>query len=181
MSNDDRLQKIKSKLRFVQDFPRPGVRFVDIFPVFLEPETCQDLMNICVEHIENTIGLPNVDYIVGVELRGCLFGVPLGLQMRKPFVPVRKKGKLPGKVVEERYGTEYSKDVMEMQVGCMKPGSNVIIIDDLLATGGTMVASQKLIEKLGCNVLECMFIIELLELNGRMKLGSSRIHSIFKI
>ncbi|KAL7675657.1 hypothetical protein ACOME3_001925 [Neoechinorhynchus agilis] len=179
-NEQNRLHKIKKMFRYFPDFHRPGVLFVDVFPIFHNPSTCQDLMNICKEHIEQTFGLSNVDYIVGVELRGGLFGVPLGLQIKKPFVPVRKGGKLSPDVYQEFFD-EDKNNSMEIQVGCMMPKSKVIVIDDLLGTGGTSVVVRKLIEKSGCEILEFLFITELLKMNGRKKLETSRVHSIFKI
>ncbi|KAL7669625.1 hypothetical protein ACOME3_010272 [Neoechinorhynchus agilis] len=177
---DERLSKIKGMLRRFSDFPRPGVDFVDIFPVFECPVLFQELLDLCKEHIFQELDLAKIDYVVGVELRGCLFGVPLALQLQKPFVPVRKKGKLPGEVINECYETEYSADTMEMQVQSMKPGSKVIIVDDMLATGGTMKTCLSLVGKLKCEVIECLVIMELTNANGRLNVIPTPVHSLMK-
>ncbi|KAI0990622.1 hypothetical protein GJ496_008564 [Pomphorhynchus laevis] len=175
---DARLVKIWQSLKIFQDFPKPGIKFIDIFPLFQNPYNFQTLIDFCKEHIINDLK-SNIDCIVGVELRGCLFGVPLALQLNMPFVAVRKMGKLPGEVVSQSYGTEYSKECMEMQTSSLIKGWKVLIVDDLLATGGTISAATELVRKLGCTPVECLVIIELLSINGRQNVGTD-VYSVFE-
>ncbi|AEY66471.1 adenine phosphoribosyltransferase [Clostridium sp. BNL1100] len=167
----------KDKLRHVMDFPKEGIDFIDITTVLQDPEAfraCMDTFRTLAEK------MGDFDIIVGSESRGFIFGAPLAYHMNKGFVPVRKKGKLPYKTVREEYDLEYGKDVLEMHSDAIKPGQRVLIVDDLLATGGTTQANIKLIEKLGGEVAGIVYFIELMSLNGRDKLKGYKVDSLVK-
>lgn len=123
---------------------------------------------------------PNIDVVVGLEARGFLFGFQIAADLGLPFVPIRKKGKLPGELYSQEYALEYGTDQFEIQKNAIKPGQKVLIVDDLLATGGTMEAACLLIAKCGAEVSDCLAVIELVQLNGRDKLKASRVHSFIK-
>ncbi|HEX2925762.1 MAG TPA: adenine phosphoribosyltransferase [Ruminiclostridium sp.] len=166
---------LKAKLRHVMDFPKTGIDFVDITTVLQDPEAFKTCMDSFKELSEK---MGDFDLIVGSESRGFIFGAPLAYEMGKGFVPVRKKGKLPYKTIKEEYDLEYGKDVLEMHEDAVKPGQRVLIVDDLLATGGTTQANVKLIEKLGGEVAGIVYFIELLSLKGRDKLKGYKVESI---
>lgn len=166
---------LKTKLRHVMDFPKEGIDFIDITTVLQDPEAfkfCMDSFKELAQQLED------FDIIVGSESRGFIFGAPLAYQMGKGFVPVRKKGKLPYKTIKAEYDLEYGKDVLEMHEDAIKPGQKVLIVDDLLATGGTTGANIKLVERLGGEVVGVIYFIELSFLNGREKLKSYKVNSI---
>jgi adenine phosphoribosyltransferase len=166
---------LKAKLRHVIDFPKEGIDFVDITTVLQDAEafkTCMDSF----KELSQKMG--DFDIIVGSESRGFIFGAPLAYEMGKGFVPVRKKGKLPYKTIQEEYDLEYGKDVLEMHEDAIKPGQRVLIVDDLLATGGTTEANIRLVEQLGGEVAGIVYFIELLFLNGRDKLKGYKVDSI---
>lgn len=166
---------LKGKLRHVMDFPREGIDFIDITTVLQDA----DAFTYCLDEMKEKIGgMGAVDLIVGPESRGFVFGAPLAYVMHKGFVPIRKKGKLPYKTIRAEYQLEYGTDILEMHEDAIKPGQRVVIVDDLLATGGTTMANIQLIEKLGGKVAGIVYFIELSFLNGREKLGGYEIHSI---
>ena len=146
------------------DFPKKGVLFRDIFPIMRDPVACEALVQLLFDRIQ---AHGKIDVIVGLESRGFLFGPILALLCNCSFVPVRKPGKLPGKVTSLSFEKEYGKDTFEIQAGSIKQGDRVILFDDLLATGGSLYAGCKLVEALGGNVVECMVIIELSDLQGK--------------
>lgn len=154
-------------IREIPDFPKEGILFKDITPIFKNPEAFQNLIDEFYLQIKEL----EFDYIAGIEARGFLVGAPLALKMQKGFIPIRKKGKLPGLVIRAEYDLEYGSNVLEMHQDAFDPGSRVLVIDDLLATGGTAGASIEMIERLGGTVAGLAFIIELTFLNGRNKLG----------
>ncbi len=166
---------LRAKLRHVMDFPKEGIDFIDITTVLQDPEAFTACMDAFKEYAEQ---LGDFDVIVGSESRGFIFGAPLAYQMRKGFVPVRKKGKLPYKTIRVEYDLEYGKDVLEMHQDAIKPGQKVLIVDDLLATGGTTEANIKLIEQLGGKVAGIIYFIELGFLEGRKKLEGYNVNSI---
>lgn len=168
---------LKTKLRHVIDFPKDGIDFIDITTVLQDPEAFRMCMDEFKAYAEK---LGDFDIIVGSESRGFIFGAPLAYEMGKGFVPVRKKGKLPYKTIRVEYDLEYGKDVLEMHEDAVKPGQKVLIVDDLLATGGTTEANIKLIEKLGGEVAGIIYFIELAFLNGRSKLEGYKVDSIVK-
>ncbi|EPR13172.1 adenine phosphoribosyltransferase [Ruminiclostridium papyrosolvens] len=167
----------KDKLRHVMDFPKEGIDFIDITTVLQDPESFRACMD-TFRTLADKMG--DFDIIVGSESRGFIFGAPLAYHMNKGFVPVRKKGKLPYKTVREEYDLEYGKDVLEMHSDAIRPGQRVLIVDDLLATGGTTQANIRLVEKLGGEVAGIVYFIELISLNGRDKLKGYKVDSIVK-
>ncbi len=169
--------ELKEKLRHVMDFPKEGIDFIDITTVLQDAEAFKECM-------DNFVALASkygeFDVIVGSESRGFIFGAPLAYIMGKGFVPVRKKGKLPYKTIQAEYALEYGTDVLEMHQDAIKPGQRVLIVDDLLATGGTTDANIRLIEKLGGEIAGIIYFIELSFLNGREKLKGYNVDSIVK-
>jgi adenine phosphoribosyltransferase len=168
---------LKAKLRHVMDFPKEGIDFIDITTVLQDAGALKE----CVDGLmEKARGFGEFDLIVGPESRGFIFGAPLAYALNKGFVPIRKKGKLPYKTISVEYQLEYGSDMLEMHEDAVKPGQRVVIVDDLLATGGTMESNIKLVENLGGKVAGLVFFIELSFLNGRDKLKGYNIESIVK-
>ncbi len=157
---------IKKYIRTVKDFPKPGIMFRDITTLLKEPEGLKASFNALVNF---TKGL-KIDKVVGIESRGFMLGAMIAEKLNAGFVPIRKPGKLPAETVREEYSLEYGTDAIEIHKDAIKTGENVLLHDDLLATGGTAKAAISLIEKLGGNVVQVSFIIELGFLNGREKL-----------
>lgn len=138
-----------------------------------------DGLKLAIDEMQKLIGAPeDVDVIVGLESRGFIFGMPLAYNLHKPFVLVRKKGKLPCETIEQTYDLEYGSATIEMHKDSIKPGQKVVVVDDLIATGGTVAAAVKLIEKLGGTVEKCVFLMELAGLNGRQKLEGYDVKSV---
>lgn len=164
MSTIEKLQKV---IREVPDFPKPGINFKDITPVFEDPALCKDIL----KEIEAQVKQLKIDAIVGVESRGFLFGFALAQHLNVPFILVRKAGKLPYKKHSFEYVLEYGSAIVEMHVDSVKPGWNVLIHDDLLATGGTAIAASELVKLQGGNVAGYAFLIELEFLSGRKALS----------
>ena|SRR6187455_391948 len=158
--------RIKSSIRDIPDFPKPGILFKDITPVLADASLCQEI----VDEIYRQLQTKKVDGIVGIESRGFLFGMMLAQKFNVPFLPVRKKGKLPFKTYSYEYTLEYGSAVMEMHIDSVKKGSNVVIHDDLLATGGTAAAAAELVKMQGGNVAAFSFLISLDFLNGQPRL-----------
>ena len=169
--------ELKEKLRHVMDFPKEGIDFIDITTVLQDAEAFKECMDSFVA-LASQYG--EFDVIVGSESRGFIFGAPLAYIMGKGFVPVRKKGKLPYKTIQAEYALEYGTDVLEMHQDAIKQGQRVLIVDDLLATGGTTDANIKLIENLGGEIAGIIYFIELSFLNGRDKLKGYNVDSIVK-
>ena len=164
------------EVRVIPDFPKKGIQFFDVTTVLSNPEAFRCAADLMAQAVEN---MP-CDVIAGLEARGFLFASPVAYKLGKSLVPVRKKGKLPYKTVSQSYGLEYGEDVLEMHSDAVKPGQNVVIIDDLLATGGTTQATVELIEKLGGRVTGIVCLIELIDLGGREKLSVDNIVSLIK-
>ena len=154
---------LKNYIAEIMDFPKPGISFKDITPVLQDPTAFKYVISKITEYAKDL----NVDVVVGPEARGFLFGVPAALELGVGFVPVRKPGKLPRKVETAEYELEYGKDSLCIHADGVKPGQRVLIVDDLLATGGTLKATVELIERLGGEVVGCAFLIELVGLLGR--------------
>ncbi|MFH4976339.1 hypothetical protein AB6A40_003048 [Gnathostoma spinigerum] len=162
-------EEVRSHLRIISDFPKPGIRFVDIMPLFRQPSLLNELCHAIAEHVR--VELPvTVNLVTGLEARGFLFGPSIAMALNVPFFPIRKRGKLPGKIIQETYTKEYGDDVVEVQADAIVPGSKVLLVDDLLATGGTLAAAVRLIEKAGGDVVEAFTLIELTYLNARKTL-----------
>jgi adenine phosphoribosyltransferase len=170
------MKRIEDYIIAVPDFPKPGVLFRDITGILSDPDGLKLTLDAFYKTLENV----NFDVVVGLEARGFLFGVPIAEHFHKPFVPERKKGKLPRETVEITYNLEYGTACMEVHKDAIKPGQRVVIVDDLLATGGTAKAAAHLVEKMGGKV-ECFaFVIELADLKGREVLDGYRVESLTK-
>ncbi|MHB0999485.1 MAG: adenine phosphoribosyltransferase [Armatimonadota bacterium] len=163
-------------IRDIPDFPKPGIIFKDITPVLQNPEAFAEVIDGLAEYADKV----QPDLIVGVESRGFIFGAPVALKLGKGFVPVRKIGKLPYETIQCEYALEYGTSIVEMHKDAVKPGQKVLIIDDLLATGGTAAASAKLVEELGGKVAGIAFLIELEFLKGRSMLNGYNVESFIK-
>ena len=155
-------KKIDDVIRDVKDFPKQGVVFKDITPVLANPELCSDISDYLSTHL-----LEETTKIIGIESRGFLFGFPMAIKSKTPFILIRKKGKLPFKKVSLQYNLEYGKEEIEMHIDSVKPGDKVVIHDDLLATGGTAAAAAKMVRSLGADIIGFSFLVELDFLNGR--------------
>ncbi|MGQ0827027.1 MAG: adenine phosphoribosyltransferase [Bacteroidota bacterium] len=159
-------QKIKNSIRDVADFPKPGILFKDITPLFHDQQLCNEI----IEEFSKRIADKNIDAIVGIESRGFLFGFALANKLNVPFILVRKAGKLPYKSISHKYDLEYGSAIVEMHVDEIQPGWNVLIHDDLLATGGTAVAAANLVQMQKGKVAGFAFVVELNFLKGRKTL-----------
>lgn len=168
------MKRLEDYVRSIPDFPEPGIIFRDITTMLQDA----DGLALAVDEIRKNLAQTDYDLIVGPESRGFIFGVPVAYAEHKGFVPVRKKGKLPCKTVSVEYDLEYASAVLEMHVDAIRPGQRVVIIDDLIATGGTTQAMIKLIEGLGGQVVKICFVMELLGLKGRERLKDYEINSL---
>uniref|UniRef100_A0A1B6FE53 Adenine phosphoribosyltransferase n=1 Tax=Cuerna arida TaxID=1464854 RepID=A0A1B6FE53_9HEMI len=163
----DKIDLVKKHIQRYPDFPKPGILFLDIFSVLRSSAAFHALQELFISHMRK---LGGVDVIAGLESRGFLFGPSLALELGLPFVPIRKKGKLPGKVNQVAFTLEYGIDAFEIQTESILPSQKVVLLDDLLATGGSLAASCQLITQLGAQVVECLVVIELTDLKGRDKI-----------
>lgn len=170
----DRMKKVEEYVRSIPDFPEEGIIFRDVTSVLQDAEGLQLAINSMQELLEGV----DFDVVVGPESRGFIFGVPIAYNLKKAFIPVRKKGKLPCETIEREYELEYGKAVIEMHKDSIVPGQKVVIIDDLIATGGTIEAITKLIEELGGTVVKVVFLMELSGLEGRNKLNGYDVESV---
>ena len=166
--------EIEQAIRNVPDFPKPGIQFKDITPVLADARLFAGSIDLLTEHFKPG----TVDAVVGIDARGFIFAAAAATKLHAGFVPVRKKGKLPYKTIEQDYALEYGHATVAMHVDALKHGTRVLLIDDLLATGGTSAAAVELVKKLGANILEASFLIELKFLNGRKKLKGLPVRSI---
>jgi len=160
---------IKSVIRTVPNWPKPGIMFRDITTLLKDARWFSAMMQLLFQRYEDT----KIDYIVGIESRGFIMGAALAQMLGIGFVPIRKKGKLPAEVIAEEYDLEYGKDKIEIHKDALKPWDNVLLVDDLLATGGTMLAACRLIEKLWWKIIECCFVVDLPDLWGKKKLEAA--------
>lgn len=168
---------LKSKLRHVMDFPKEGIDFIDITTVLQDADALKETLDLMRERMA---GFGDFDLIVGPESRGFIFGTPLAYMMGKGFIPIRKKGKLPYNTISVEYQLEYGSDMLEMHEDAIKPGQRVVIVDDLLATGGTTESNIKLVERLGGEVAGIVYFIELAFLEGRKKLKGFKVESLIR-
>lgn len=159
-------QKLRNTVRDIVDFPKPGVVFKDITPIFQDAELCTAIVDEMTERCKSL----NLDAIVGIESRGFLFGFLLANKLSLPFIPVRKEGKLPADTFKQSYDLEYGSACIEIHKDAFKPGARLLVHDDLLATGGTIVATSKLIEQMGGEIAAFAFIISLDFLKGKEKI-----------
>lgn len=168
---DKKLKLIKDSIRTIPNFPKTGIMFRDITTLLNDNEAFQSTIDLLYDRYIKM----DIDCIAGIESRGFIFGAALAYKLNLPFVTIRKKGKLPGKVISEEYDLEYGTDIIEIHEDAITKDSNVLVIDDLIATGGTAIAACKLIKKAGGNIKECCFVVDLPELNGTKKLKENEI------
>lgn len=167
---------LKGSIEIIEDFPKKGISFKDITTLIRDGKTLKYTIDLIVDNLKNK----NIDLIVAPEARGFIFGMPVAYALGIGFVPVRKKGKLPGKTIEVSYGLEYGKDTLEIHKDAFKNNPRIAIIDDLLATGGTIKAVADLVEKAGGKVVELDFVIELEKIGGREVLKDYNVNSFVK-
>ncbi|KAF6833374.1 adenine phosphoribosyltransferase [Colletotrichum plurivorum] len=166
--------KLTSALRHFADFPIKGIDFVDIMPLFLDPAVHETLGTVLELQVKEAFGDSLPDVVVGLDARGFLFGPGLALRLGTGFAPVRKQGKLPGPCVTAEYQKEYGTDLFQMQQDAIKPGQKVLIVDDIIATGGSAKAAADLVKQLGGEIVGYLFILEIPGLSGREKLGDTK-------
>jgi len=165
----ERSQHILNAISSVPDFPKPGITFRDFFPIFESPQLTSDLLWLFEVSLKSVVKFNDVPVVVGVDSRGFLLGSLLAYKIKAPFVPLRKKGKIPPPTLSHEYNLEYGSDCLELSAKSVVVGKPCIIIDDLLATGGTMAAAEGLLKSVGAQVLACLVVIELPDLNGAQK------------
>jgi adenine phosphoribosyltransferase len=168
------MKTVKDYIRTIPDFPEPGIMFRDITSVLQDA----DGLELAIEELLKKLEGLDFDVIAGAESRGFIFGMPLAYKLHKPFVPIRKKGKLPMAVISKEYALEYGTATIEMHRDAIQPGQRVVLIDDLIATGGTMKASAELVEELGGQVVKILFLLELVDLGGRQTLSGYDVDSV---
>jgi adenine phosphoribosyltransferase len=165
---------LRAKIREVPDFPKPGILFYDITTLLKEPDAFRDVIDRMAEPVAND----GIDLVVGMESRGFIFAAPLAYKLGAGFVPVRKLGKLPADTIEVEYDLEYGTATLEVHSDAIVSGQRVLIVDDLLATGGTVLGTIELVRRLGGEIAGLSFMVELTALNGRDKLGDYAIHTL---
>ncbi len=168
------ISELQAAIRNVPDFPKPGIQFKDITPVLGDARLFRGL----VHHLTSGFEPGSVDAIAGIDARGFIFGGAMAIELNAAFVPIRKQGKLPYRTHEARYDLEYGSTTIAIHVDAVRPGSKVILIDDVLATGGTAAAAMELLKRLGAEVLGAVFFIELEFLKGREKLRGVPVRSL---
>jgi adenine phosphoribosyltransferase len=173
---DPRLALLRARVRDVPDFPKPGILFRDITPLLADARALATSIDLLAERFTGE----HVDVVVGVESRGFLFGAPLAVRLGAGFVPVRKPGKLPAAVDSVRYALEYGEDALEMHLGSIETGARALVVDDVIATGGTAAAAVELARRQGAEVLAAAFVIELTFLEGRRRLGALPVVSLLE-
>lgn len=170
------VQRLRDAIRDVPNFPKAGILFKDITPVLADAELLEAAVRVQLALVQDLAG--QVDKVLGLEARGFLFGPALARGLKAGFVPARKPGKLPAATRSQSYGLEYGEDLLEVHLDAFVEGERVLVVDDLLATGGTAEAACALVEAAGAEVVGCLFLIELASLNGRDRLGDRRIESV---
>ena len=171
------IDEVKNKIRAVKDFPKAGIVFRDITTGIKDAQT----MHAMIDYLCDEFSDCKIDYIAGIESRGFIFGMPMAYKMNCGFIPVRKPNKLPADTIKESYDLEYGSDSIEIHADAIEKGANVLVVDDLLATGGTAKAACSLVKKAGGNLVGAAFLIELNDLNGREKLeGCGKIVSMLQ-
>ena len=167
-------EKIKSKIRTVPNWPKKGIMFKDITTLVKDPEGFKETIDLLYNRYKDK----KIDKVVGIESRGFIFGAPLAYLLGCGFVPIRKPGKLPAECISEEYTLEYGTDRIEIHKDAIGKNERILVIDDLLATGGTMSAARNLVKKLGGEIVECTFIVDLVDLKGRDKLKGENIYTV---
>lgn len=165
---------VQSKIRAIVDFPKKGIIFRDITTAVKDPQAMRYMIDYLTERYKDE----RIDYVAGIESRGFIFGAALAYKLGAGFIVIRKPGKLPAETISQEYELEYGTDKIEMHADAVEPGKKVLVIDDLLATGGTVDAAAKLLKKAGANVVGAAFIIELTDLKGREKLKDLDVFSM---
>ena len=168
------MKKVEDYVVSIPDFPEPGIIFRDVTSVIQDADGLQ----LAIDELQKLLDGVEFDVLAGTESRGFIFGMPIAYNMKKPFVLVRKKGKLPRETVEMSYDLEYGSATIEMHKDSIKPGQKVVLVDDLIATGGTIEAAAKLVEQLGGEVVKIIFLMELAGLEGRKKLAKYDVGSV---
>lgn len=168
------MKPIEEYVRSISDFPEPGIIFRDVTSILQDA----DGLHLAIDLMQEKLKDVDFDVVVGPESRGFIFGVPIAYNLHKPFVPIRKKGKLPRETVSVSYDLEYGSAEIEMHKDSIKPGQKVVIVDDLIATGGTIEAAIKLVEQLGGEVVKVVFLMELAGLKGRERLNGYDVASV---
>ena len=170
------MDHLKSKIRHVPDFPKPGILFYDITTLLQDPIGFRQAIDSVADPFMNA----GIEMVVGIESRGFIFGSAIADRLHAGFAPVRKAGKLPSKTMRESYALEYGDDALEIHEDAVKPGQRVLIVDDLLATGGTAKATSDLVARIGGDVRALAFLIELVALKGRERLAGHTLHTVLK-
>ncbi len=165
---------LQAAIRNIPDFPKPGIQFKDITPVLADPRLFAASIDLLTANFKTSA----VDAVVGIDARGFIFAAAAAVKLKAGFIPVRKKGKLPYRTIEQTYDLEYGTNTIAIHTDAVKAGNRVLLIDDLLATGGTAEAAALLLEKIGAKILEISFLIELSFLNGREKLKRFPVRSL---
>ena len=168
------MKKLEEYVVSIPDFPEPGIIFRDVTSILQDADGLQ----LAIDSLQKLLEGLDFDVIVGTESRGFIFGMPLAYNLKKPFVLVRKKGKLPRETISESYDLEYGSAEIEMHRDAIKPGQKVVMVDDLIATGGTIEAAARLVERLGGEVVKMIFVMELAGLGGRKKLARYNVESV---
>ena len=174
MTDVNNFQYVREHVREVRDFPKKGILFLDVTTIVKDAKA----FNMCIDFLYEKFKDENIDYVAGIESRGFIFGAPLACKLKAGFVTVRKPNKLPADTIKETYDLEYGTDTIEMHADAVKAGDRVLVIDDLLATGGTAVAACNLVKKAGADVVASAFIIELDPLKGREKIEASGVNVV---
>ena len=174
LTRDQLAERIRDRVRDVPDFPQPGIVFKDLTPLLADPE----LFPAVVRQIAGDFAGRGVDLVVGIEARGFIFGAPVALHLGTGFAPIRKPGKLPYQTRRIEYELEYGTDALEAHVDAVRPGQQILLVDDVLATGGTALAAAQLLEQLGGRIMGMAFVLELGFLGGRERLGSLPVHTL---
>ena len=172
--NNEKVQYIREHVREVPDFPKKGILFLDVTTIVKDAKA----FDLCIKYLTEEFAGEKIDYVAGIESRGFIFGAALAHRLNTGFIPIRKPNKLPAKTIKETYSLEYGTDTIEMHADALLPGDKVLVIDDLLATGGTAVAACNLVKRTGAEVIAAAFIIELNPLKGRQKLEQNNIKTV---
>ena len=167
---------LKQRIRHVPDFPKPGILFYDITTLLRDPSG----LNVTIDRLSTPYAGQGIDAVIGIESRGFILAAPVAERIGAGFIPIRKPGKLPAKTVKESYALEYGQDALEIHADAIEKGQRVLIVDDVLATGGTAAAAVELVKKLGGDLHGLAFLIELLSLNGKTKLEGQQVYSVLQ-
>ncbi|KAL2548586.1 Adenine phosphoribosyltransferase 5 [Forsythia ovata] len=176
VKGDPRLEAISEAIRVIPHFPKQGIMFQDITTLLLNHKVFKHTVDIFVDRYKNM----DISVVAGIEARGFMFGPSIALAIGAKFVPLRKPGKLPGKVIYEAYELEYGEDCLEMHIGAVQQGEKAVVIDDLVATGGTLSAAIKLLERMGAEVVECACVIGLPEVKGQSRLDGKPLYILIE-